>query len=162
MTARTWGKASRAALDTAHFLLQELMDLALQRTPYDLRIVYGWRSAEQQNALQKSGASKLVYPRSYHNTWPAQALDFNPIDPVTGQPDPNDWAKFRACVPKIKAAWSEVAAKYKLPPTVQLECGADWEKFPDGAHVQLNGLEGREQNGKLIRAGLVLAPPSTR
>lgn len=156
MSDRVWGEASKAALKHVHPLLRELMDLALQRTPYDLRIVYGWRSAEQQNALLKSKASKLGYPKSYHNTWPAQALDFNPIDPKTGQPDPRDWDKFRPCVVILKAAWAEVAARHRLPSTVKLECGADWKSFPDGAHIQINGLEGRTQDGELIRKGLVL------
>jgi len=156
MSGRIWSPASKAALKDVHPLLQELMILALERTPYDLRVVYGWRDEATQNRLFNAGASKLVYPRSMHNTWPAQAVDFNPIDPTTGDPDPRDWVKFRACIPEIKEVWDGIAARHKLPPTVKLECGAEWRSFPDAAHIQIMGLEGRARTGGLIRRGVVL------
>ncbi len=81
--AYRYGANSRLKLDTCHPGLKEIAFNVLKRSPYDITILHGWRSKDQQNALYDSGASQVQWPDSEHNyvnggTPESLALDFAP------------------------------------------------------------------------------------
>ena len=135
-----WGARSRARLDTCHPLLIQLFDRVIKRTDlrHDLTVVYGHRTKEEQNRLVDSMASRLRWPKSRHNTVPAQAVDVVPF--INGEPNPRNWDNFFDVEPTIKAEWTAMVAEGLVPAGVTLEWGGDWRNFGDGAHWQINGV----------------------
>ena len=79
-----YGAKSQSKLDSCRVNLRDVATLALERSPYDITIVHGWRGEDVQNALEESGASTKRWPDSKHNATddagaPAsEALDFAP------------------------------------------------------------------------------------
>lgn len=63
----TYGSGSTNKLSTVHPKLRQVAIRALERSPYDITIVHGWRGEEVQNALKASGASTKFFPDSRHN-----------------------------------------------------------------------------------------------
>jgi len=86
----SFGKSSTACLTTCEPLLVAVATRALGYGVMDFGIVYGYRGERLQNRLNRDGASKVVYPDSYHNKNPSQALDAVPYVPgigrITGHP----------------------------------------------------------------------------
>lgn len=71
-----WSKKSQDQYDTLHKDLQILCDHVL--IYHDCSILWGYRTAKQQNALYADGKSKLIFPRSSHNEFPSDAVDLIP------------------------------------------------------------------------------------
>jgi len=42
-------------------------------------VVYGFRNEKEQTHAFQTGKSKVPWPRSKHNTWPAKAFDITPF-----------------------------------------------------------------------------------
>jgi peptidoglycan L-alanyl-D-glutamate endopeptidase CwlK len=102
-------------------LVQVVHDLE-RNTTMPFAIVDGLRTLEQQKALVAKGASRTMQSR--HLT--GHAVDMVPLK--DGKPS-WDWALINQFFPQVKAAAERC--------NVQIECGAEWKEFPDGAHYQL-------------------------
>lgn len=134
-----WGARSRARLDTCHPLLIALFDRVIKRSDLarDLTVVCGHRGQAEQDAAVRSGASKLGWPKSAHNTKPSRAVD---IAPIFGGSVSWQWPDYHAIAPAVKAEWAAMVAEGLVPAGVRLTWGGDWSRFPDGPHWQLDGV----------------------
>lgn len=89
----TWSAHSWEVYQTLDPKLQLVVDLMLERSVIDFRLLSGYRGEEEQNALVAKGASNLYYPNSDHNATndegkpSSKAVDILIIDK---DPDP-DW-----------------------------------------------------------------------
>lgn len=72
-----YSKASQDRLNTCDPRLQDVFTEALS-IGFDHSIICGHRSEQEQNEAYRTGASKLQYPRSKHNSFPAKAVDAVP------------------------------------------------------------------------------------
>ena len=78
-----WSRPSLDKLNTVDLRLRNVVSRALEISPVDLTVVWGWRGEEHQGELVESGHSKSPWPTSKHNhTRPGNA----------GQPMPNSLA----------------------------------------------------------------------
>lgn len=87
----------------------------------DFWITEGLRSVDRQKQLVAKGASATM--RSRHIT--GDAFDFVPI--IGGEPCWK-WPAFWPLVDLFEKAGAKL--------DIGVECGARWERFPDGPHVQ--------------------------
>lgn len=71
-----FGKTSLERLETCHPDLQKVMHEAIKIT--DFTVLCGHRGEESQNQAYREGRSKLVFPKSKHNAFPALAIDIAP------------------------------------------------------------------------------------
>ncbi len=83
MRHHKYGEGSEAKLSTCHEDAQLVAREGLDRSPYDITIVHGFRAQLLQNALYRTGASKTPWPKSKHNRMKKDAI-FNM--------QPNSWA----------------------------------------------------------------------
>ena len=110
-------------LQGVHPDLVRVVHRAIELTPTDFLITEGLRTQKRQAELVAAGASKTMNSR--HLT--GHAIDFAPI--VAGKVR-WDWPLF----PPIVAAFKQAAAEKG----VQIVAGADWVKFRDGPHIELD------------------------
>jgi peptidoglycan L-alanyl-D-glutamate endopeptidase CwlK len=139
-----YGAKSSNRLLTCHEQLREIAMLGLERSPYDITIIHGWRGEDIQNALFDSGASTKQYPHSKHNHTDhdgiplSLAFDFAPW--VNGDIPWDDTHIF--CV----IAGVFIAAAHELGYAVRY--GGDWDsdgstkdqKLMDWGHLELAGV----------------------
>lgn len=130
-----WGQRSLARLRTCDPLLVTLFERVISRDdlPFDLTILCGHRTQADQDAAFKSGASKLKWPKSKHNSVPSRAVD---VAPWVGGAVSWDWAHYKKLAPLVKAEWGQMVAE-GLTAGANLQWGGDWRKFPDGPHWEL-------------------------
>lgn len=69
-----YGKSSEAKLITCHEDTQLIAREGLERSPYDITIVHGFRDAHLQNKLFLAKASMTPWPQSKHNRMKADAI----------------------------------------------------------------------------------------
>lgn len=117
-----FGRRSKTKLAECHQDLQDIMNEVIKE--YDISVICGHRSKEEQNEAFKKGNSKLQYPRSKHNTYPSNAVDVVPY-PI----DWNDIDRFRHMVKIIKRVAEEKG--------IEIVCGGDWKNFKDWPHIEL-------------------------
>lgn len=138
MTVYQWGARSeriRAELDPD---LAMLFDIALEISPFDLAITDGHRGEEAQMMAFESGASKLQWPESCHNSMPSRAghLDPSPINY-------KNWLRYYGLAGVVFAAAKRLGLESRV------RWGGDWDKdwdlneetFRDLAHYELVGEE---------------------
>lgn len=137
MSRYAWGRTSRQRLSTCHPILVELLDRVIARDdlPFDLTVLCGHRTKDEQEAAYLSGASRLRWPRSRHNTSPAMAVD---VAPYVGGAVSWDWKDYARLAPIVRAEWAAMAAEGRTA-GYALTWGGDWRRFPDGPHWQLDG-----------------------
>jgi peptidoglycan L-alanyl-D-glutamate endopeptidase CwlK len=123
---------SLAHLASCHQDLRRVAHEAIRRI--DFAVICGHRTQAEQDKAFAEKKSKLRYPLSKHNSYPARAMDLVPY--------PVDWTdldRFR----KLAAVVKQVAAELG----VSLVWGGDWdgdgrtddEKFVDMPHFELAG-----------------------
>lgn len=136
-----YGAKSNAKLDTCHPLLAQVMRIALERSPYDITIIHGYRGEEIQNSLFDAGLSKTPYPDSKHNQTTdggepcSLAVDFAPW--VNGTIDWEDNLIFSVMAGIIMSAAAELG--------ITIRWGGDWDMdgssrdqtFMDIGHVEI-------------------------
>ena len=110
-------------LEGVHADLVKVVHRAIEITPVDFCITCGLRTREEQAKLVAKGASKTMNSR--HLT--GHAIDFAAM--IDGEVR-WDWPLY----PRIAAAFKAAAAELG----VSIVCGADWPKFRDGPHVELD------------------------
>ena len=120
---QAFGLKSKANLATVHEDLQRVMEEAIKEAPYDFSVTEGLRSLERQKQLFADKKSSTM--KSRHLT--GHAVDVCII--IDG----------KACweMDKYKELATHVeAVANKLD--VDIECGAFWQRFPDGPHIELD------------------------
>lgn len=114
---------SLAKLDGVHPDLVKVVKRAIQITPIDFRILEGRRSPARQKQLKAAGASTILNSR--HIT--GHAIDFAAM--VDGKIR-WDWPLY----PRVAMAFKQAAKELGI----EIVCGVDWKKFPDGGHIELS------------------------
>ena len=92
------------------------------------------RTEEEQREMVKKGWSKTM--KSKHRE--GKAVDLVPINPKTGQPDPD----YQAGYSKIADAMRKAAEQEGIK---DLKWGGDWKSFQDKPHWQVSMLEQQQQ-----------------
>lgn len=131
MRERRWSGRSLASLRYVVPELRGLADELLQRSPYDFVVTEGLRTAERQALLYRRGASRLDgYTRRSRHQANAQGLSeaFDVAVLVNGTVV---WT-----MPHYKDV-ARVALDIAEEQGLLIECGAFWQRFPDGPHIQL-------------------------
>lgn len=126
-----FGKTSTRRINTCHDDIQHVMRLALFLSTVDFFIAEGSRDKQKQNEYFMTGASKLKYPKSYHNELVSLAADVVPY--VNGK------AVWSHETDDEKRSWSELIKSIKQAAkilNVPLEWGFDLWKW-DRPHWQL-------------------------
>ena len=77
----SFGERSLACLETVDERISKVLEEAIKH--YDFAILEGHRGEEKQQEYFESGASKLQFPKSKHNSFPSLAVDIVPY--------PIDW-----------------------------------------------------------------------
>lgn len=117
------GPRSKQRLKGVHPDLVKVIERAIKITDVDFAVLEGLRTPERQKALVEAGASQTLNSR--HITGHAVDLGAWVGDEVRW-----DWPLYH----KIAAAMKEAARQLD----VKIVCGADWKKFPDGPHFELD------------------------
>jgi peptidoglycan L-alanyl-D-glutamate endopeptidase CwlK len=117
------GQRSRERLQGVHPDLVRVVERAIQLTSVDFTVLEGLRTTERQKTLVAAGASKTMNSR--HIT--GHAVDLGAY--VDGQVDWS-WPLYERIAAAMKLAAKELG--------VAIVCGADWVKFRDGPHFELD------------------------
>jgi len=112
----SFSETSAARLATCHSQLQAVCNLVIPH--YDLTIISGHRTQEQQNQAYEMGYSQVLWPDSKHNKWPSQAVDVAPW-PIDWQ-DENSFYLLAGRMLMIADSLG-----------VQLRWGGDWDMDDD-------------------------------
>lgn len=132
------GKRSREKLEGVHPALQEVVELAISRSNQDFSVIWGVRTAEQQNELYQKGRTsggRIVthmdgYKRKSNHQVKSDGFG-HAVDLVPWPIDWEDWGKFE----EINEAMQEAADHLG----VTVVWGGLWE-MRDGAHWQIEGM----------------------
>lgn len=127
-----YGKSSKARLSTCHPEIQRLFNSLINH--YDVSIICGHRTEEEQDAAVNSGNSKTMFPNSKHNKYPSLGIDAA-LYPI----DWNDIGRHYMFVGIVR----ERARELGIP----IRCGADWDSdfatndqtFNDLVHFEYAG-----------------------
>ncbi len=124
---KTFGPVSQTNLNTCDPRLQTLFNSVLQEV--DCSILCGHRNEADQTKAFKSGASKVQWPNSKHNTLPSVAADVMPY--------PIDWYdKDRV------TAFYEVVKRHADKLGLKIRWGADWNmngKYWERSEWEIDG-----------------------
>ena len=121
-----WGKTSMDRLVTCDKRLQDLADMMLARSTFDLTILQGYRTKDEQEEAYKSGKSNARFGESKHNVFPSKAID---IIPVKVNWDASDWKWAYLCALAYDCA-NDLGIKIK--------CGFFFRSIKDCPHIQLS------------------------
>ena len=135
---RKWGEKSKGVRATLDPRLQKVVDRVLHEVA-DVSLLEGYRSKARQNALYLDKKSKLTWPHSKHNTYPALAVDLQPY------PMPKREEVLWASLGYIAGRAIEIAKQEG----VELRWGGDWnrngsvqdERFHDLFHLEVYDKE---------------------
>ena len=122
-----WGKTSRDRLATCDKKLQQLADMMLERSPFDLTVTCGYRTKDEQEEAFKTGKSRAKFGQSKHNVFPSKAIDVVPL--------PINWDN-------KDARWQEIALNAmwcagKLG--IEITWGGSFKSIKDMPHFELKG-----------------------
>lgn len=120
-----YGKSSRERLVTCHPDLQKLFNELIK--DWDISILCGHRTEEEQNAAVASGNSKTPFPKSKHNAMPSLGVDAA-LYPV----DWNDTGRHYMFVGMVKQKAKDLG--------IEIRCGADWDGDNDTDDQTFNDL----------------------
>tara|TARA_R100000742_G_C4273378_1_gene92911 strand:- start:755 stop:1159 length:405 start_codon:yes stop_codon:yes gene_type:complete len=122
-------KRSLGNLEGVHEDLCAVMKASITDSPHDFIIIEGLRSLQRQKKLVADGASTTL--RSRHIT--GHAIDFVAWVDHDGDGKKEiswHWGYYNTIADHMK--------KVAQGLDIEIDCGADWKKFPDGPHVQLS------------------------
>ena len=122
-----FGRTSLERLASCDIRLIEIMERAIETSPFDFTIVSGHRGEEEQNGLVADGKSQLKYPYSKHNAYPSKAVDIAPyVDGKLVWDDDELWTDMAIHI-------FETARQCG----VKLEWGGNWTSFVDKPHWEI-------------------------
>jgi peptidoglycan LD-endopeptidase CwlK len=125
-----FSRRSKKNLEACEIPLQTLATKALATSPIDFTIICGYRGKKDQDKAFSSGASKVKFPNSKHNKWPALAFDAVPY--------PLDWhdiKSFQELGDHIIETWGSMTDEEKMG--FDLSWGGTWKSFKDYPHYEL-------------------------
>ncbi|MEZ8808947.1 M15 family metallopeptidase [Vibrio atlanticus] len=119
---------SESRMIGVHGDLKRVVRRAIELTPFDFGITSGKRTAEEQNALFKKGASQLdgYSKKSRHQS--GHAIDFVVYD----ENSKVTWGFIY--YEQVSWAFKQAAKELNVP----IVWGGDWVSFKDGPHVELD------------------------
>ncbi len=125
-----YGRTSKARLESCHPLIQKLFNSLIE--DYDISIICGHRTKEEQDEAVRTKASKTQYPDSKHNSYPSNGIDAA-LYPI----DWNDVGRHYMFVGVVRERARKLGIK--------IRCGADWDSdfatndqtFDDLVHFEL-------------------------
>ena len=112
----SFGKSSRARLDTCHPKIVEILEEAIQIV--DFTVLCGHRTKEEQDDVFHKGMSKVQFPNSKHNSTPSLAVDIAPY-PI----DWNNTERFTHLIGIVRGIAQQKG--------IEIRCGIDWDKDGD-------------------------------
>lgn len=121
-----WGKTSLDRLVTCDKRLQDLADMMLARSPFDLTITCGYRTKEEQDEAYKSGKSRARFGQSKHNVFPSKAIDIAPCSPINWDNNDIRW-------------WKMIALAYECAriKNIKIRSGAFFTGLFDLPHIEI-------------------------
>ena len=122
-----WGKTSKDRLATCDKRLQDLADMMLSRSPFDLTITCGYRTEQEQNEACKNGKSCAKFGQSKHNVFPSKAVDIVPL-PLNWDSKDSRWQEMA-----LNAMWC--AGKLGF----EITWGGSFKSICDKPHIELKG-----------------------
>lgn len=129
------GKRSKANLEGVHPDMVKVIKKAIEITNQDFTVIWGVRTAKQQNDLYQKGRTKggsiVTYKDGYRKKSNHQVKSDgygHAVDLVPYPVDWNDWTKFERINDAVQAAANSLG--------VDVVWGGDW-KMRDGAHWEL-------------------------
>jgi peptidoglycan L-alanyl-D-glutamate endopeptidase CwlK len=120
-----WGKASKDRLATCDKRLQEMANMMLARSEFDLTITCGHRTEKEQNEAFEKGTSRAKFGQSKHNTFPSKAIDIVPL-PLNWDVKDRRWQEMA-----LNAMWC--AGKLGF----EITWGGSFKKFFDMPHIEI-------------------------
>jgi len=131
-----FSRSSLNKLNTCHPDLIRLMNEVIK--DYDITVIYGRRTNEEQAILFKEGKSKLGAGKSKHNKTPSLAID---VVPYFNSKPHIDWS--HKAIPDFAYMCGFIAAT-ALDLGIKIRLGCKWDKFnirsnsyKDYAHIEL-------------------------
>ena len=122
------GPRSKMRLNGVHPDLVKVVERAIQITTVDFTVLEGVRDPLRQMKLVEAGASQTMNSRHI----PGADGYGKAVDLGAWVDDQVDWSW--PLYHKIADAMKEAAKQFGVP----IVCGADWKKFPDGPHFELD------------------------
>ncbi|KKK64530.1 hypothetical protein LCGC14_2983240 [marine sediment metagenome] len=126
----SFGRASKRRYETLHYLLQKILDRAIQVT--DFSILCGYRNEQEQEEAFVKGNSKRHYPDSKHNQNPSIAVDLVPY--------PIDWEnrdRFIFLAGVIFTIAQQLEIKIRFGGNWSMSLLFEKQKFDDLVHFEL-------------------------
>ena len=122
-----WGKKSSDLLATCDKKLQDLANMMLERSEFDLTITDGYRDETAQNFAYVNGKSNARFGQSKHNEFPSKAIDICPY-PINWDENDRRWQEMA-----LNAMWC--AGKLGF----EITWGGSFKKLIDKPHFELKG-----------------------
>lgn len=122
-----WSKTSQKHLNSCDKRLQDLANLMLSRSKFDLTITCGHRTEKEQENAYISGKSNARFGQSKHNFYPSQAIDIIPC-PVNWDKKDKRWQEVA-----LNAMWC--AGKLGF----EITWGGSFKSLEDYPHYELKG-----------------------
>ena len=88
--AYKWSNSSLKKLSTCDKRLQDMANMMLARSEFDLTITCGHRGEKEQQEAFDSGKSKAKFGQSKHNIFPSKAVDIVPY-PISWDDKDRRW-----------------------------------------------------------------------
>lgn len=120
-----WGKTSKDRLATCDKRLQDMANMMLERSEFDLSITCGHRTEEEQNEAYEKGASRAKFGQSKHNSFPSKAIDIVPL-PLNWDVKDRRWQEMA-----LNAMWC--AGKLNI----SIKWGGSFKTVRDFPHFEL-------------------------
>ena len=120
-----WGKTSLDRLATCDKKLQDLANMMLERSPFDLTITCGYRTKDEQEKAYKDGKSRAKFGESKHNVFPSKSIDIAPY-PLSWDNNDIRW-------------WKMIALAYECAriKNIKIRSGAFFSSISDLPHIEL-------------------------
>lgn len=120
-----WGKTSSDRLATCDKLLQDIANMMLARSEFDLTITCGYRTKEEQEDAYQKGTSRAKFGQSKHNVFPSKAIDICPY-PISWNDKDARWQEMA-----LNAMWC--AGKLGI----EITWGGSFKSIKDLPHFEL-------------------------
>lgn len=122
-----WGKTSSDRIATCDKRLQDLANMMLSRSGFDLTVTCGYRTKEEQEDAYKKGTSRAKFGQSKHNDFPSKAIDICPYPIIWEGKDPR-WQEMA-----MNAMWC--AGRLGI----EIAWGGNFKSISDKPHFELKG-----------------------
>jgi len=123
-----FSKSSMRNLKELHYILRRIAMEALSAGVIDFAIVDAYRDRQTQDKYFREGKSKVQFPNSTHNVYPAEAMDLQPYINGKYSVDPKDYFRLHDVI---------MTTAHFLGYDNLIEWGGNWKTFKDYPHFQL-------------------------